>query len=207
MYKIAVLTSIVLMIVSAADYVRRAWIKETKPVPATWILMMVMMSLSGWMYAMSPRKSWTGNIGVMTGIVNVAIILSGVVATNLRDRTLKVAFDKTQRFCLGCGVGVALCWFCTKEPLLAYALVQVIALIAYAATVQKLWRAERSSEPLFLWTSVLLANLCALYPAWVRHDLYSWIYLARAVPSTAGVIYLILRLKRKSREVRISYTG
>lgn len=200
MYTVAVLITVVLMLVSAADYVRRAWNRKTDPVPATWILMMTMMTLSFWMYWESPRKSWTANVGVTSGLVNVAMILAGVVATNLRYATLKVAFDKVQKWCLVGGAGVVVFWFFTNQPLISYTLVQCIALIAYFATVKRLLKAERSTEPIFLWASVLCANLCALYPAWVKNDPFSWIYLGRAVPSTILMIFLIMRIKRRMRK-------
>jgi len=199
MYESTVLATVFLMLYSAWDYVRRAWKRETNPVPATWILMMVMMGLSFWMYWASPDKTWTGNIAVTSGVVNVMIILAGVIMTNLRYNTLKVAFDKVQKQCLAGGAGVAVFWFITDQPLISYTLVQCIALIAYFATVKRLWKAELSTEPLLLWVSVLLANLCAIYPAWVKEDTFAWIYLARAVPSTIFMIYLIMRIKNKIR--------
>lgn len=207
MYEVAVLGTVVLMLVSAVDYVRRAWIRETSPVPATWILMMVMMGLSFWMYWDSPRKSWTANIGVTAGVVNVAIILAGVIATNIRHGTLSVAFDKVQNRCLAGGAGVAMFWFFTDQPLISYVLVQCVALIGYFATVKRLLKAERSTEPIVLWVSAFLAGLCALYPAWVKNDPFSWIYLGRALPSTIFLIYLIAKIKRKMRESEITGGG
>lgn len=151
------------------------------------------------MYWASPRKSWTANIGVTTGLANIVVILIGVIATNVRDGTLQVAFDRVQRWCLAFGAMVVVFWFFTDQPLVAYALVQVIGIIAYAATVRRLWGAERSTEPLFLWISVFLAALCSIYPAFVKHDAFAWIYLVRAVPSTAFMVILIARIKRRMR--------
>ncbi len=193
-----------LMTLAAVDYVRRAWKRETNPVPATWILMMVMMSLSFWMYWVSPQKSWTGNIGVTAGILNIIIILVGVLAVKMRDHVLHVAFDKVQKWCLAFGGAVVVFWFLTKAPLIAYTLVQCIALIAYFATVKRLWNAERSTEPYFIWAAVLCANLCALYPAWVRSDTFAWIYLSRAIPSTIFMIFLIARVKRRVARVEFA---
>ena len=189
------------MFVSAVDYVRRAWKGETNPVLATWILMTVVIGLSFWMYWNSPKFSWTGNIGLIAALFNIMIILTGVIATNLKNGTTGVAFNGVQLLCLVLGGVVFVFWLLTDQPLTAYVLVQCIALIAYAATVKRLWNSERSTEPQFLWTSVLLASLCALYPAWVKHELFAWIYLARAIPSTAVVIYLIARIKRQMVKV------
>lgn len=197
MYEATVIATVILTTVSAVDYVRRAWIRETDPVPATWILAVVMFSLSFWMYWMSPRRSWTANIGVTMGLVNVSTILIGVIAANVRYGTLRVAFDRTQRWCLAFGAAVVAFWSVTDQPLTAYALVQVIGIVAYIATVRRLWNAQGSTEPLFLWVCILAASLCAIYPAWARNDPFAWIYLARAVPSTAGMVLLIRRAQRR----------
>lgn len=199
-YELSVIIVAVLMVVSAFDYARRAWIRETDPVPATWVLMMTMMGLSFWMYWHSSRMSWTSNIGVTAGIVNVAIILTAVLATNAYHGTLRVAFDKTQKRCLLGGLAVLFFWAVTDQPLVSYILVQCIALIAYYATIKRLRKAERTTEPLFLWVSAFLGGLCALYPAWVNNDLFSWIYLGRGIPSTAYIIYLIVEIRGKMQK-------
>ncbi|MDP3799997.1 MAG: hypothetical protein Q8Q90_01075 [bacterium] len=200
MYEISVIGTILLMIVSAVDYARRTWIREINPVPATWILMMTMMSLSFWMYWVSPRKSWTANIGVTAGVLDIAIILIGVIASNIRYGTLKVAFDATQKRCLAGGAGVVVFWAITDQPLVSYSLVQCIALIGYIATIKRLLKAEKTTEPIIFWIAILLAVICAIYPAWVRNDPFSWIYIGRALPSTVLVIYLIARIKKRMNQ-------
>ena len=115
MYEAAVLGTIVLMVVAAVDYIRRAWIRETTPVPATWILIVVTMALSFWMYWHSPRKSWTANIGNAAALVNTSAILLGVIAANIRYGTLRVAFDRVQKWCLAGGAGVVM--FCVQMAL------------------------------------------------------------------------------------------
>lgn len=185
------------MLVASIDYVYRAWSRETSPVPATWVLMLTTMSLSFWMYWVSPRRSWTANIGVSAGLLNCLIILIGVIATNVRYGTLSIMFDRVQKCCLVGGVIVVGFWYLTDQPLVSYILVQCIALIAYAATIKRLWHLKRSTEPLFLWIAALLGNFCAIYPAWIKHDPFAWIYLARAIPSSILVIYLITRIKTR----------
>lgn len=204
MYEAAVLGTIILMLVSSVDYVRRAWIRETNPVLASWILVVATMALSFWMYWQSPKRSWTGNIALTSALMNTSIILTGVIAANIRYGTLKVAFDKTQKWCLASGAVITALWLVTDSPLISYVLVQCIALIAYFAIVKRLMKAERSTEPLSLWVAVLLATLCAIYPAWVKNDLFSWIYLARAVPSTTLMVCLIARIKHRMHQTQIS---
>lgn len=199
MYEVAVLATVILTAVSAADYIRRAWTRETNPALATWVLLQIMIGLTCWMYWQSPRRSWTANIGVNVGAASCLGILLAVLASNIRYGTLNVAFDAVQKWCLAGGALIVAFWSVTKQPLHSYVLVQCLALVAYAATMKRLWRAERSTEPLFFWVATLLANLCALYPAWARNDPFAWIYLARTVPSTTLVVYLIIRVKRKMR--------
>ncbi len=197
MYEAMVLLAVVFMFVSGIDYARRAWIKQTTPVLATWILMMIMMILSFSMYWTSPNRSWSQNIAVTSGAFNVAIILGGVIASQIRYGTLEVAFTKIQKWCLVLGGGVVVFWFFTSDPLISYILVQSIALIAYVATVKKLWDAEGSSEPLIDWVLIFVGTLCAVYPAYTAHDLFSYIYLGRALPSGILVIYLIARAQQR----------
>lgn len=201
MYEITVVIAVVLLLASAVHYAKLAWQKPENPVLGTWILIAVMISLSFWMYWVSPKKSWTGNIGVTGGFLNIWIILFGVISAKMRKGILRIAFDRLQKVCLAGGVIIVIFWFLTKEPLISYILVQIIGLVAYVATVKKLWNAPKTTEPLFLWSAVLFANLCAVYPAFVRDDTFSWIYLARAIPSTSGVVFLIARLKWKSGEL------
>lgn len=142
MYEVAFLGTIVLMSAGTVDYVRKAWIGKSSPVPATWILMFVMILLSFWMYWESPRKSWTANIGVTAGMVAIGFILAGVIAANIRYGALRVAFDKVQKWCLAAGGVTVVLWSFTDNPFLSYILVQVVGVVAYIATVKKLWRAE-----------------------------------------------------------------
>lgn len=198
MYAISVLTAALLLIIAGLDYVRRAWIGQTSPVPATWALIWVTLILSFWMYWHSPEKSWTGNISVTAGIFNATIVFFGVMASHIRHRTLKMNFSSLQKWCLLGGGVIVIFWMISRQPLTSYILVQCIAIVAYIGTVTKLWRAKGSSEPLSLWISVLMASVIAIYPAWIKHDIFSWVYIIRAVPSTAFMIYLISRAKARS---------
>ncbi len=198
MYEAAVLATVILMIAAAADYVRRAWIRQTTPTPATWILLVVTMTLSFWMY-WEKNRSWTANIGVPAALVSVTIVLIGVTLVNKRDGTLTIVFDPVQKWCLIAGGAIFVLWTVTHQAFVAYTLVQSLALIAYSATAIKLWNARQSREPVLFWYTILVGSLCAIYPAWVKHDPYAWVYLARAVPSTSFMIFLIVRIKRRMR--------
>ena len=197
MYEVSVFVTATLLIVSGVFYAYYAWIGKTDPVLATWILMAVVTGLSLWMYWESPHKSWTGNIALTSGSVNIVTILFGVTAAHLRRGTLRIAFDVTQKWCLIGGVAIVPLWWITNNSLVSYVLVQLISIVAILATAERLWNSERNSEPLFIWVVAFFAMMCAIYPAWVKHDTFSWIYLGRAIPSTVLIIYLIVRIERK----------
>lgn len=204
MYELFVSLAAVLLLVSSIHYAWLAWEGKTQPVLATWVLMMVMMSLSCWMYFESPNPSWTANINVTAGVVNLAINLLGVTAGHIRRGTLHVAFDPVQKICIMGGVLVVALWFITKEPRTMYLLVQVIAVIGLFGTAHRLWHAVGSTEPLFLWVAVFLAGLCSIYPAAVRNDEFAQIYLVRAIPSVILVLWLIMRAKRRGARVELA---
>jgi len=105
-YEIAVIGTVILMFMGTVDYIRKAWIRKSDPAPATWILMETMILLSFWMYWASPKKSWSANIGVTGGMLAISAILAGVLAANIRHRSLRLAFDRVQWWCLVAGGGM-----------------------------------------------------------------------------------------------------
>ena len=67
---------------------------------------------------------------------------------------------------------------------------------------EELLKTSAGEEPPVLWWAVFLGCLFAIYPAWVRSDLFAWIYLGRAIPSTALVIFLIWRIEKRLEDLR-----
>ena len=196
---IMVVATVILYTASAIDYVRLTWQRRINPVPATWILMLITISLSTWMYMQSPNHSFAGNIGNTAALLNLSMIFAGVAARHFRDRTWQVAFNRLQKSCLLLGALIVVFWWFYRDGWVSYILTQTLALVAYPPTVVRLWKAERTTEPVFVWLAVLLACLTALYPAIVMQDKLAWIYLARAIPSTTIVLLLIFRLKRREK--------
>ncbi len=199
-YTISVILAAVLSIGSSIVYAVWMWRRQTGSAPATWILMFVMMTMASWMYLTSPRHSLTGNIGLLAAAVNTIVILAAMLTRRALDGTLgDVAFNRVQRFCLGSGAVIVAGWLIAKQShtLVAYCLVQLLGVVAYAATVHKLWRVTETSERYLLWICGFLGCLAALYPAIVRRDIYSAIYLVRAIPSTLGMTFLLWRIKRR----------
>lgn len=199
-YILTVFIAALLSTGSGVIYAGWIWRRKTDSAPATWVLMFVMMGMASWMYLTSPRHSLTGNIGLLAAAVNTTAILVAMLARRSLDGTLgELAFNNVQRFCLGSGVVIVAGWLVAKQShtFIAYCLVQLLGVVAYAATVHRLWRATATTERYMLWVCGFLGCLAALYPAIVRRDIYSGIYLLRAIPSTLGMILLLWRVKRR----------
>lgn len=196
MENLMVIATTILYLLSAIGYVVYTLRRRNDPVPATWILMLMVFGLSNWMYWHSPVHSFAGNIANTLGLVNVLMIFAGVVIRNIRDNTWRLALSKFQIGCLLAGGLIYLFWLLANDAVIAYCLTQLVGLIAYLATAQRLWKAKKTTEPYFLWVAALLACLAAIYPAVVKQDLLAGIYLLRAIPSTIVILFLIRRLKR-----------
>ncbi len=199
-----VLVAVALYMIAAVYYVWRALlpkgdIRQTKPVLATWVLMLTQSGIAVWMYWHGSNHSLAGNIGNTAGLLNLIVIFVGVLAARLRDGDELFSFSPFQKKCLAAGAVIVTFWCVTRDGDVAYYLTQALALVAYLATVQKLWKAERATEALLFWVIMLLACLASVYPAVFMHDRLAMVYLWRAVPSTAGVVLLIARLQRKQK--------
>lgn len=204
MYEVTFLVVAVLVLASSFDYVRRMWRRnaegnrETDPKLATWILLAVFITLSTWMYCHSSRVSLKGNVALFASVVNIGTILMSVILVKWKDGKLFVKFDLPQKLCLlGGGLTVAF-WFVTYDPFWSYVLVQIVALCAYIATMVKLWSAKGSSEPIATWALVLIAFFFAAYPAVIDHDKFAYVFLIRGIPSTAFMVFLIIRAKARA---------
>jgi len=204
-YDLIVLLTAGATIASAVRYAWLSWREDSDidPAPATWILMLVMVGLSFTMYMSSDKRSWSANIGITSGMASVSIILFAVITKNVRDHTLRVTFDRTQSGCILSGLIIVPVWVGTDNHLLSYTLVQCIALVAYYATIKKLRSAETISEPYFFWIIAVATSIAAIYPGWIKRDPYAAIYLGRAIPSTAYILYLIWKIKKEAPKTEI----
>ena len=205
LYMLAVVSSALLLVIFGIVCRKCALVGTWEPAETTWILLSTMMCVSALMYLVSPARSLTKNIALTAGVVNNLLILNGV----LKGKRLTGLWKKFTGLQKASMIGSALAliyWAATvgRYPVRSYTAIQLVGLFAYAGTVQKLFTAKRVTEPMFLWVSVFLASLCALYPAYVMDDLFAKIYLARAIPSVAIVIGLIARARRRERRLNAS---
>ncbi len=201
----AILTwaTIVLLVVSAAWYSWRVWNKIDVPVPATFILMTVVLGISYAMYWDKPNASWTGNPGNLSGLVNVIIMTATIIARYAIDGTLAVSFNKLQKTCLAAGGVIVIGWLLTDNPTAGYLMMQALAVVAYVPTVVRLVKEKNPKDSNILWGSILIAAIIAVPPTWEKGDLLGKVYLFRVIPSNLIVVFLVWS-KRRAQQVAIN---
>ncbi len=200
MYDLLIGANIFLSLLVAIRYVEETWHKRANPALATWVVMLLVMGILVFMYSQSPKKTWTGNINMVAGAVGSLVIFFGVLITNVRDKTLHLAFNRVQIFSLvGCGLVMGF-WIVVKNPFIAYIVVQGLALVAYFPTFHRLLTTRRVSEPINAWILSLASNVLGIYPAWVKNDTHAWIHLGRTTGITLFVLTVIAWKNRQAKK-------
>jgi hypothetical protein len=175
---------------------------KVKPVLASWIVLSGTMTLSFATYWTTPGHSLVNNACNAISIVSVGSIL--VAALWLNSKHGKgVSFSGFQKGCLYVSgvivmIWAVLVWGFKGTGVIPNILTQVLMLIGYFVTAEKLWHAKSNSESLFLWWCILFAGFAALYTGIVSHDYLATIYAGRTIFGTAILIWLMYRAERRS---------
>jgi len=176
--------------------------EKVQPPPATFIILSLTFPLAFYMYAQKPNWSFTANIGLTTAIASTWII-GVVLLTKLSfQKRLHIELNPFQRITILASVVILSFWFITKDHFTAYLLLQISALIGYIPVYRKLWIARKNPDSLLFWLSIFFSNCVATYAAYEKDDLESWIYIIRAIPSTAIVVLLMVRIEYKNKALK-----
>jgi len=176
---------------------------RVKPILATWIILASTMTLGMATYWTSPKHSLIGNIGNATGVVSTISILSVIVCVSL-NRGIKLAFSEFQKWCLKVAGFIALLWIVLVwgfggTGVIPNILTQILMLVGYVATGERLMRADRNTEPFFFWTCIMLSGAFAIYVAVKSIDPLAYIYAVRATVTTSILLILMYLANRKSK--------
>ena len=172
--EISALVSTILVVAGTVWYVGLG-IKKIKvqPVLASWIVICGTMSLSFFTYLTSPNAS------VIKGACNGISVLSTLAILCLsiwmtKQKGEKLNFNPFQKFSLWTALGITILWIVLISMkgtgIVPNILTQVLMLIGYAVTCQRVWYAEKNTESLFCWWCVALAAAVALYTGIVSND-------------------------------------
>lgn len=200
--EISALVSTVLVVVGTAWYVIQG-IKGIKvqPVLASWIVICGTMTLSFFTYLTSPNAS------VVKGACNGISVLSTGAILMLsfwmgKRKGQLIKFNTFQRFSLWTAFAITILWVAlisrNGTGIIPNILTQILILIGYAVTCQKLWYASRNTESLFCWWCILLAALVALCTGIISNDSLVILYAARTIFGTGTLLALMYRAERKA---------
>ena len=183
---------------------------KVQPVLASWIVICRTMTLSFFTYLTSPHAS------VVKGACNGISVLSTLAILILAFKTArknggKLKFTPFQKFSLWSSLIITLLWFVLISiggtGILPNVLAQILLLIGYAVTCQKLWFAQRNTESLFCWWCIALAALVALFTGLASGDKLVILYAGRTIIGVSALLFLMHRAERRALKHTLSTTA
>lgn len=202
--EISALVSTILVIVGTVWYIYLALTgRKVKPVLASWIVLSGTMTLSFATYWTSPQHNIISNACNAISVFSTTAIL--ITAAWLSMKQGKgLSFNSFQKWCLIISLTIAIFWIVLVwgfkgTGIIPNILTQVLMLIGYLVTAEKLWHAKHNSESLFTWWCILLAGMTALYTGIVSRDGLVILYAARTTIGTIMLVWLMYRAENKAR--------
>lgn len=202
--EISAITSAILMIIGAIWYIYCSLRgNKVKPVLTSWIIITGTTTLSFATYWTSPRHNIINNSANAASLIASLSILIVLLCLRIYDRHA-VGFSTFQKLSLfASGIialfWVALVWVFHGTGIVPNILTQVLMIVGYTVTVQKLWRSTKNTESMVLWSCVILGGGVALYNAIVNLDSLAILYASRSTLSSAAIVWLMCRIERKNR--------
>jgi hypothetical protein len=175
---------------------------KVKPVLASWIVLWGTMTLSFATYWTTPGHSLISNACNAISVLSTGSILITSIWLTVKDRK-GVSFSRFQKVCLWISLAIAILWIVLVwgfkgTGIIPNILTQVLMLIGYFVTMEKLWHAKGNSESIFTWWCILFAGIIALYTGIVSHDALVILYAGRTTFGTVILVWLMYRADRKA---------
>ncbi len=200
------IVSATLVIVGTFWYVTLVLLRiKIRPVLASWIVLAGTMTLSFATYWTSPRHSLVSNACNAASVISTLAILGAVIWIHWKTGG-ELRFSLFQKWCLGVSASIAalwitLVWGLHRTGTVPNVMTQILMLIGYLVTAEKLWRATKNTESFFTWGCIMIASAIALYTAWVSRDVLAGLYATRATLASATIVVLMYRLERRQNVV------
>lgn len=196
------LVSAVLIVVATARYIYLAIRGEIIPALASWIVLGGTMTLSFATYWTSPEHSIVSNASNAASVLSAVAIL--ITVAWLQRGSVK--FSYFQIWCLRiagsiCAFWVILVWGLHRTGMVPNILTQVLMLVGYIVTAEKLWHATKNTESFFTWWCITVASAIAIFTAIVSKDHLATLYAIRATLASGTLVWLMYRIERKTTKV------
>lgn len=125
---------------------------------------------------------------VLVSTITVCILLFG-------DRSTR--FNRFDTGCLFAVLGILLFWALTQHHTASNLSIQAILVIAYFPVVRRLWNSGENTESYAAWIGLMAAPILSLISS---RGMLATLYASRAIVSSSGLLVLMLRADRKTRE-------
>lgn len=172
---------------------------KVKPILATWLL----FSLATILSFITDFKQ-TGISGLFANAFNIVDTLATLIIflVIIFNKNTTKSFNDFEKSCLTAVFVIFLVWLISGQNILAHLAIQVILVIAYLPTLIHLWKAEKNTESLSMWSFDSAASALGTVEPLRAMAFLPLVYGMRAVLSTLAVIILIIRLKYKYGDPR-----
>ena len=163
----------------------------------TWIIFEVGSTISLVTYFTGKQHSIVSSITNVADGVFIALILGTLYA---KHRGETIVFSKNEKRCLRIAAGALVVWAITRTSWVGVAGFQVVMIVAYFPTFERIQRWERAGapEPVETWSVNALVAIMGVVIAIARNDYVAMLYPMRAVVLCAVVVTLIVRCKRRN---------
>jgi hypothetical protein len=200
--EISALISTILVIVGTSWYIHLIYTQtKLRPVLTTWIVLSGTMTLSFVTYWTSPGHNLISNACNAISVLSTTSILATVLWFTIKQKR-EIVFTGFQKFCLWTSFLIAIFWIAVVwvfngTGIIPNILTQVLVLIGYLVTAEKLYHAKVNTESFCTWWCIFVAALVALYTGIVSNDKLVILYAARTTFGTGVLIGLMYRIEKK----------
>lgn len=195
----AAVTVTLLVFYVGARYCSKVIRKEISPRIATWLIFEIGVVMSLATYLAGNEHSLIKAALNAADSLQVTVIL---VTLLLEQRGRKIHFTMNEFLSLGISGVAAVAWMMTKTGWIGFIGFQLVMSIAYAPTIESLWRYKLgpSPEPMEKWgINIVIALIGVVVDITGRHDYVAMVYPLRALILCIVVVTLIARWKQKNK--------
>ena len=166
-----------------------------KPVLASWMVLSTTMILSFATYWTTKERSLVGNACNAASVLSTTAILVAVAIVTCLGG-LELHFSAFQKWCLSLSAvimvfWIVMVWGLKNKSVLPNILTQVLMVVGYIVTAERLWHATHNTEPMFTWICIALGGLTGMYPAIARRDKLALLYTVRTSVTTTTLLWLM----------------
>jgi len=176
-------------------YAFQVFKKKTKPALSTWLIMFIGTSLSLITYLLASGWKFRGGILNIVDVLVTVIIITAILLWS----KVKVRFRPFEKWYLLTAGLITIFWLLTKNPFGANLLIQVLILIGYFPTIQKLISEKQNTESFSAWLIAYSAGVLALYPAINSGSILPVIYVGRTLVMQSIIIFLMYYYEQKAK--------